>query len=108
MGQTSEKTAVFQHWKEEGTALFKNMQWLLGRQSLSLKQARPHVWGIDSVKWGGGNFLKERKKAGDSIGRKDPAAVWPGEHMDSEHLVQHSPQCFFSTFASVVLGHAAS
>ena len=64
MGQTSEKTAVFQQWKEEGTALFKNMQWLLGRQSLSLKQARPHVWGIDLEKWGGRKFSqgKEERK----------------------------------------------
>lgn len=79
MGQTSEKTAVFQQWKEEGTALFKNMQWLLGHQSLSLKQARPHVWGIDSEKWREGDFLKERKKGRLSVGRKDTAAVWPGK-----------------------------
>ena len=59
MGQTSEKTALFQQWKEEGTALFKNMQWLLGHQSLSLKQTRPHVWDIDSEKWGEG---KEERK----------------------------------------------
>ena len=59
MGQTSEKTALFQQWKEEGIALFKNMQWLLGHQSLSLKQTRPHAWDIDSEKWGEG---KEERK----------------------------------------------
>lgn len=58
------KRLLFQQWKEEGPALFKNMQWLLGRQSLSLKQTRPYVWGVDSEKWGEGSFLKERKKGG--------------------------------------------
>lgn len=88
-GQASEKTMCYSNSEREERKVFKNIQWLLGH--VSLKQTRPPVWGIGSGKWREGKVFKEMKRGGDSLGRKDTAAVWTEKSIQTlKDLVQHN------------------
>ena len=65
------------------------------------------MWGVGSGKWREGKVFKEMKRGGDSLGRKDTAAVWTEKSIQTlKDLVQHNTQCLLNTLASVVPGNS--